>query len=173
MFNARNSPVFIVSEKPTIYLLSSIVRFFNSISTTIPIGSSDWLNDELIGYAERFAKNSSWSFSMNWFLRREITFVLDLLRSTAFQQRADKRLQLTVAYKVLGCLDDTQLNEILQIFSRFIFKHDLYEHKSDVTSMDEWKSLYAKVIVEHFLNSLHGEVSVSMRILLPSFTISF
>lgn len=160
MFNKRNSPVFIVSEKPTIYLLSSIVHFFNTNInyTKIPIGSGDWLNDELIAYIEKLAGNTSWSFSMNWFLRREVTFVLDLLRSTAFQQRIDTRLQLMVAYKILCCLDDTQLNDILHIFSRFIFNIDLYEHKMNVTSMDEWKSLYAKVCVEHFLNSLNGEV---------------
>lgn len=171
VFNGRNSPVFIVSEKPTIYLLSSIVRFFNTNikNTKIPIGSGDWLNDELIVYIEKFAGNTSWSFSMNWFLRREVTFVLDLLRSTAFQQRIDKRLQLMVAYKILCCLDDTQLNDILHIFSRFIFNIDLYEHKMNVTSMDEWKSLYAKVCVEHFLNSLNGEVSALLcRYCLPA-----
>lgn len=161
VFNARNTPVFIVSEKPTIYLLSSIVRLFNDSmkNTKSPICNADWLNDGLIGYIERFARNISWSFSMNWFLRREVTFVLDALRSSAFQQRIDKSLQLMTAYKILCCLDDSQLNDILHIFSRFIFNIDLYENKMNVTSMDEWKSLYAKVCVEHYLNSLNQEVS--------------
>lgn len=164
VFNARNSPVFIVSEKPTIYLLSSIVHFFNNMKNTkIPIGNADWLSDALIGYIEKFAKNTSWSFSMNWFLRREVTFVLDLLKSSAFQQRIDKKLQLMIAYKLLCCLDDTQLNDILYIFSRFIFNIDLYEHKMNVTSMDEWKSLYAKVCVEYYLNSLNREVSARLH----------
>lgn len=160
VFNARNSPVFVVSEKPTIYLLSSIVHFFNNMTNaTALMCNADWLNDKFVGYMENFAKNTDWSFATNWFLRREITFVLDLLKSTAVQQRIDKRLQLMVAYKVLCCLDDTQLNDILHIFSRFIFNIDLYEHKLDVTSMDDWKSLYAKVCVEHYLNSLNEEVS--------------
>lgn len=161
VFNARNAPVFIVSEKPTIYLLSSIVNFFNNMKNTkIAIGNGDWLNDGLIGYIGKFAMNTSWSFPMNWFLRREITFVVDLLKSTAFQQRIDKQTQLMVAYKLLCCLDGTQLNDILHIFSRFIFNIDLYEHKMNVTSMDEWKSLYAKVCVEYYLNSLNEEVSI-------------
>lgn len=106
--------------------------------------------------------NSNWKLSMNWFLRREIVFVLEMLRSQSFKQKIEKKIQLNVAYKVLQCMDDTQLNEILQIFSQYVFNRALYEHDSCETMIDEWKSVYAKICVEMFFGGLDDEVGVNV-----------
>lgn len=103
--------------------------------------------------------NTDWNLSMNWYLRREIVFILDMLRSESFKQKIDKKQQLMVAYKILHCMDDTQFNDILQLFSQYVFNGDLYECCDDVrTLIDEWKSIYAKIFVEMFFSGLDDEV---------------
>lgn len=105
--------------------------------------------------------NINWILSMNWYLRREIIFILDMLRSKLFKHKIAKNIQLMIAYKILHCMDDTQFNEILQLFSQYVFNNDLYEHKIDEqmeNSIVEWKSIYAKICVEMFFNGLDDEV---------------
>lgn len=119
---------------------------------------TDWMNDGLATYINKFSMNSNWKLSMNWFLRREIVSVLEMLRSQSFKQKIEKKIQLNVAYKVLHCMDDTQLNEILQIFSQYVFNGALYEHDGCETMIDEWKSVYAQICVEMFFGGLDDEV---------------
>lgn len=161
VINSKNSPIFVVSERPTIYLISSIVRFFNDAQdSNLPIDNGRWLNDGLIAYIENFTQNSNWSMAMNWFLRREITFVLDMLKSKAFKQKINRKLQLITAYKVLNCLDETQINDVLVIFNQFIFNSQLYDTEIDAKTVNEWKSIYARIFIESFFNRAEENVSI-------------
>lgn len=160
VYNSQNSPVFIVSDRPTIYFISSLVRFYNN--TKCP-DKGLWLNDGIRKYIENFAQNTKFKLSLNWFLRHEILFVLDLLRSPLAQHTLDKSIQLRVAYKVLVCLTESQINDVLHIFSQFIFNIEMYPQKMSLTSatMDKLKSTYGKVCAECYLNSPHLQVQVS------------
>lgn len=157
VFNARNSPVFIVSDRPTIYLIGSIVRFYNN--TKLP-NDGTWLNEGICQYIEKFARDSDTKSSLNWFLRQEIIFILDLLRSPLAQTKIDKGIQLQLAYKVVACLTESQINELLQVFSQFIFNIELYPNKMDLTldAMNQLKSTYGKLSVEHYLNTINDQV---------------
>lgn len=64
-------------------------------------------------------------------------------------------LQLKLAYKLLLCLTENQINEILQIFSQFIFNLNLYENMNNLTEddMSRMKSAYGKVYVEYYFNA--------------------
>lgn len=152
VYNSQNSPVFIVSDRPTIYFISSLIRFYNS--TKCP-DKGLWLNDGIRKYVENFAQNMQFKLSLNWFLRHEILFVLDLLKSPFAQQNFEQSVQQRVAYKVLTCLTDTQINDVLYIFSQYIFNIDMYPQNMNLTSatMNKLKSTYGKVCVESFLNS--------------------
>lgn len=160
VYNSQNSPVFIVSDRPTIYFISSLVRFYNN--TKCP-DKGLWLNDGIIKYIEQFAQNTKFKLSLNWFLRHEISFVLDLLKSPFAQQSFDKCIQLRVAYKVLACLTETQINDVLHMFSQFIFNIDMYSQNMDLTSttMDKLKSTYGKVCAETYFNSPNLQAQVS------------
>lgn len=157
VFNTRNSPVFIVSERPTIYLINSIVRFYNTSKYT---DNGLWLNDGIRQYIQRFIKNTEWKFSMNWFMRQEIILVLDLLRSTIIRDGIEKSVQLNLAYKVVHCLAQNQINDILNVFSHFIFNIDMYANQMGLSSdvLNHWKSMYGRICVEHYFNTLNVEV---------------
>lgn len=123
------------------------------------------MNNGLMTYINKFSMNNIWMLSMNWFLRREIVFVLDMLHSKTFKRKIAKKIQLMIAYKILHCMDDTQFNEILQLFSQYVFNADFYEHTTDeqqhVNVIAEWKSIYAKICVEMFFNGLDDEVCIA------------
>lgn len=157
VFNEQNSPVFIVSERPTIHFMCSVARLCN----TAKLPNETWLNDGIVQYMVHFAQNIELKLSLNWFLRHEIILILDVLRSSAALTSIDKSLQLNLAYKLLLCLTENQINDILYIFSHFIFKIDMYSHNMNLSSeeMSQMKSTYGKVCVEHYLNTVGSQVN--------------
>lgn len=78
------------------------------------------------------------------------------------QSTLDKSTQLRVAYKVSACLTETQINDILHIFSQFIFNINMYSHNMNLTAdiMDKLKSVYGKVCVESYLNNIDAQVTL-------------
>lgn len=157
VYNTQNTPVFIVSDRPTIYFVSSLVRFYNSAKWP---DKGAWLNDGILKYVEHFSRNTEFKLSLNWFLRHEILFILDLLKSTTMQQTLEKSIQMQMAYKVLGCLTELQINDVLHVFSQFIFNIDMYPQNLDLTAeiMNKLKSTYGKVCVECYLNNSISQV---------------
>lgn len=153
VFNGRNSPVFIVSERPTIYFFTSLLRLTNRLNRTDI--TNNWHKDGINQYIEQFACNSQHQSSLNWFLRHEILFFLEVLKSPTTLAKHNKSLQLKLAYKLALCLTDNQINEILQIFSQFIFNLSLYENTNNLTAddMSRMKSAYGKVFVEYYFNA--------------------
>lgn len=153
VFNARNSPVFIVSDRPTIYIISSIVRLFNATKFS---NDGTWLNDGILQYIENFANATESKTALNWFLRQEIIFVLDILKSSLAQSQIDRNTQLQLAYKVVTRLTENQINDLLQVFSQFIFNIEMYPNRMDLTpdNMNDIKSAYGKICVEHFLSTI-------------------
>lgn len=158
VYNTQNSPVFIVSDRPTVYFISSLVRFYNN--TKCP-DRGIWLNDGIRKYVENFAQNTEFKLSLNWFLRHEILFVLDLLKSPVFQQNLDKSVQLRLAYKVLVCLTETQINDVLHVFSQYIFNIDMYAQNMNLTTetMNKLKSTYGRVCAETYINNATEQVN--------------
>lgn len=157
VFNEQNSPVFIVSERPTIYFMCSVARLFNTVELT----NETWLNDGIVQYMVHFAQNIELKLSLNWFLRHEIILILDFLRSSAALTSIEESLQLNLAYKLLLCLTENQINDILYIFSHFIFKIDMYSHNMNLSSeeMSQMKSTYGKICVEYYLNAVGSQVN--------------
>lgn len=139
------------------YFIGSLVRFY--INTKHP-NNGAWLNDGIRQYVQNFTQHSKSTFSLNWFLRQEILFVLDLLKSPATQELLDKSTQLQMAYKVLTCLTETQINDVLHIFSQFIFNIEMYPQTMDLSAntMNQLKSTYGKVCAEFYLNTASAQV---------------
>lgn len=133
------------------------MRFYNS--TKYPNGDS-WLDEGIVQYVEHFVSNSEAEMSLNWFLRQEVIFMVDLLKSTAVQAKIDKKIQLQMAYKVVGCLSEGQTNELLTIFSQFIFNIEMYPNRLDLTldTMNRLKSNYAQLCVDRFLSTVNAQV---------------
>lgn len=158
VYNSSNSPVFIVSDRPTIYFISSLLRFYNN--TKCP-DKGIWLNDGIRKYIEYFAQNTDSTLSLNWFLRHEILFVLDLLKSSLAQSAFDKFIQLRVAYKISSFLTETQINDVLHIFTQFIFNIDMYPENMNLQTdtFNVLKSTYGKVCAESYLNNIDTRVS--------------
>lgn len=168
VYDSQNAPVFIVSDRPTIYFIGNLVRFY---SNTKYQNKGAWLNDGIRQYVENFAENTECQFSLNWFLRPEILFVLDLLRSSTARELLDKSIQLRVAYKVLTCLTETQIDDVLHIFSQFIFNIDMYPKIMDLTAakMNQLKSTYGKVCAEYYLNNTSAQVHFILFFIFFSF----
>lgn len=87
------------------------------------------------------------------------------------QQKLDKSVQLRVAYKVLTCLTETQINDVLFIFSQFVFNIDMYSQNMNLTSdkLNHMKSTYGKVCAETYFNNTHlqaQEVNIDISFLL-------
>lgn len=157
VYNSHNSPVFIVSDRPTIYFIGSLMRFYNNTKYT---NNGAWMNDGIRQYIENFAENTKFNFSLNWFLRQEILFVMDLLKSSSTHEVLDKSVLLRVAYKVLVCLTETQINDVLHIFSQFIFNIDMYPQTTNLSSdtMNRLKSTYGRICAEFYLNTASAQV---------------
>lgn len=157
VFNAQNQPVFIASERPTIHFINSVVRFYNN---TKYLSDDSWLDEGIVQYVVHFARNSEADMSLNWFLRQEVIFMLDLLKSSAVQSKIDKKIQLQMAYKVVRCLTEGQTNELLTIFSQFIFNIEMYPNRLNLTldTMNRLKSNYAQLCVDRFLNTINAQV---------------
>lgn len=100
--------------------------------------------------------------SLNWFLRHEILFILDCLESSVAQQTLDKSIQLRLAYKVIVCLTEAQINDILRIFSQFIFNIEMYTQQMNLTSdkMNQLKSTYGKICAESYFNNTDTQAPV-------------
>lgn len=159
VYNSQNSPVFIISDRPTIYFIGSLLRFYNNMKYP---NKGTWLNDGIRQYIENFAQNTKCKFSLNWFLRQEILFVLDLLKLSTTQEMLDKSIRLQVAYKVLTCLTETQIDDVLHIFSQFIFNIDMYPHTLDLSpdTMNKLKSTYGRICAEFYLNNTSAQVNM-------------
>lgn len=161
VFNRRNSPIFIVSERPTIYFLTSLAHLFNrpdllDSKSIAHIRENLWLKDGIIQYIEQFAFNTRYQSTLNWFLRHEILFVVGILKNPTTLPNVSKTLQLKLAYKLLLCLTENQINEILYVFSQFIFNIDVYENAMSLTAddMNRMKSAYGKNYVEYYFNAI-------------------
>lgn len=161
VINVRNSPIFIIPEKATFYFIGSLVHFYNrNKNLKNLIGSEQWLNDDLKTYIKTLADGTKWIERIgNWFIQRELEVIVNLLKSHVVQSNIDKETLLKLSYKIVACLNDNQLNDILYLFSNFIFNLNMYENRIEGVSMDIWKSLYAKVCVEEYLNNLNDQVS--------------
>lgn len=133
------------------------MRFYNN--TKYPNDGS-WLDEGIVQYVQHFVCNSEAEISLNWFLRQEVIFMLDLLKSTEMQSKVDKKIQLRMAYKVVGCLSEAQTNELLTIFSQFIFNIEMYSNRLDLTldTMNRLKSNYAQLCVDRFLSTVNAQV---------------
>lgn len=160
VYNAQNSPVFIISDRPTIYFISSLVRFYNN--TRWP-DKGVWFNDGIRKYVNNFVQNTEFKLSLNWYLRQEIILVIDLLKSPTIHVNLDKTIQHRVAYKVLVCLTENQINEVLYIFDHFIFNIDMYPQTMNLTpeTMNKLKSMYGKICAETYLNNATTQVNLN------------
>lgn len=161
VLNSRNSPTFIISDKSIFYLIGSIVHFYNqNQNLTNLMGTEFWFNENIKNYMKKVAEDTKWlTHSSNWHLQRELVVIVNLLKSNVVQENSDKTILLKLSYKMVTCLNENQLDDILYLFSNFIFNLNYYESKIENAAIDDWKSLYAKVCVEDYLNMLYNQVS--------------
>lgn len=133
------------------------MRFYNN---TKYLSDGSWLDEGIVEYVEHFARNSEADVSLNWFLRQEVIFMLDILKSSAVQSKIDKKIQLQMAYKVVNCLTEVQTNELLTIFSQFIFNIEMYPNRFDLNldTMNRLKCNYAQLCVDRFLHTVNAQV---------------
>lgn len=164
--SSKNLPALIITEKCAIFLFESLVRltnnkYFKDHEERI---TSLLLSDGLKLYIEALSKQINTKFNTNWFARNEIQFCIELLKSSTIRNAIDKNILLNLTYKIITCLGDYQLNDLLFLLNNVIFNVEYYLHKAIFrqTNLNNWNTVYVKIFIQKYLIR-NNSVSVSVH----------
>lgn len=145
----NDSPVLIVGEKYPIYVLNGIVamlqcleirkdeEMFNDLLTNC-------MNDILYDYLKRLSHGFNVNIRRNWFVRNELSFVVNLLRLKSVLKVVDKCTIQRIAFNVMRCCTENELEDLLFVLKNVVFNVALYDNAADVfqSDMDNWYRSY-------------------------------
>lgn len=159
----KDSPTLIVSEKYPIYVLNGIVAmltpldhksnevFFNDLM-------KNFMNDILLDYLKKLSDGFNPNIRKNWFIRNELSFIIDLLRFRNVPKVIDNTTTQKIAFNVMSCCSENELKDLLFILRNVVFNVDFYDNLGDVfqADMDNWYESYLLQLgpIVHQTNSL-------------------
>lgn len=151
----ENSPVSIISAKYPIYFIQTLARFANcpKVKELQPDFGLLWFNEHLYNYTISLLSEINSDVSTHWFVRCELEFIVDLLKSTTVQKVVGKHNILNLTYKIITSLADHLITDILFLLNNVIFNVDYYLNKiifrrSDINT---WNTIYVKMFSQKFL----------------------
>lgn len=102
------------------------------------------MNDALYGYLKRLSNGFNVNVRRNWFVRNELSFVVDLLRLKNIPEAVDKSTIQRIAFNVMCCCTENELEDLLFILKQIVFNVTLYDNAADVfqSDMDVWYRSY-------------------------------
>lgn len=151
---ARQLPEFLVTQKYSVCLLTSILNLLHTLhlgqhrKLFADLFALFWTPD-LVNYLDQIANQPlNDALRRNWFLRTEITFLVDLLRSAEVRDhRLDKIVVQRIAYRMSTYLTEDQMEPVLFLFNAVVFESSLYAQSIGQTQyvMQLWKRIYQHI----------------------------
>lgn len=166
----KSPPSLVLSQGYSIYFTEALLVFIDAFDNMNSVRNYDYhhklceafYSEDIEKYLEGFSIQFNRNLATNWFLKTEINFVFNLLKSRALQFNP---WLLKVAFNLLNCLTQENLPKIFFIFKNFIF-NDRYYFANDVTTeeFERWKYIYNGVVMSKLKEDLvslkvfHSEV---------------
>ena len=149
----KSAPSLIMSQDYSIYFMNSLLLFIDAFDNMNNAKNYDFhhklceifYTEDIEKYLEGFSVQFNRSVATNWFLKTEINFIFNLLKSRSLQFNP---WLLKVAFNLLNCLTQENLDKICHIFKTFVF-NDRYYFSSDVSEkeFERWKYIYSGVVM--------------------------
>lgn len=150
----KSIPSYILSEKYSIFLLTSLANLLNSMNSHEQYALHDEIfeklyNNHLLGYIERFSDSTPRKLQGNWFLRNEILLLLAAVKCKKIKRKIDKVSMQQLAHNLCNCLTENQIEAALEIFDFIIFDIEQYENRLnfDKEHLDKWKMIFINVCI--------------------------
>ncbi|KAG4070611.1 hypothetical protein HA402_013531 [Bradysia odoriphaga] len=145
----NDSPVLIVGEKYPIYVLNGIIAMLDCMTvrkdeTIVNHLMTSCMNDILYAYLKRLCNGFNVNIRKNWFVRNELAFVVNLLRLKHIPEAVDKATIQRIAFNVMRCCTENELEDLLFILKNIVFNVARYDNAADVfqSDMDVWYRSY-------------------------------
>lgn len=161
IMTATSLPSLVVSASSVMQLFDSLARLSNAkqLKLNRDAFTALWFNDSLRAYVTSMAGDINRSFITNWFVRTEVQFIVELLKSAAVRSLAgDKPNLLKLTFKIVTCLSEHQMDDLLFLLNNIVFNIDYYSHKCIFrqTSVNHWNSTYVKIIMQKYFIRLNA-----------------
>lgn len=172
---ANESPRLVVSEKYPIYILGSIATVLVSLKsknneTLFNDLMNSCVNNILVNYLQKISCDFNVNVRKNWFIRNELSFVVNLLRFENIFKVIDKTTVQKIAFNVMRCCTDNELEDLLFLMRHIVFNASIYDNVMDVfqADMDTWIGSYLLLlgpIVKQTNSLIH---TVQSELLIPN-----
>lgn len=102
------------------------------------------MNDVLFDYLRKLSNGFHATVRKNWFVRNELSFVVNLLRLKNILKVVDNTSIQKIAFNVMCCCTENELEDLLYILKNIVFNATVYDNVGDVfqTDMDSWYRSY-------------------------------
>lgn len=151
--NKASVPNLVLSQDYSVYFLDSLLIFIDSFDNMNHLRNVEYhhwfcsvfYTEDVEKYFGRFSAKFNKSLATNWFLKTEINFIYNLLRARAMQFSP---WLLKVAFNLLNCLTQENLDKINSIFKGFIFneRHYLTDGITN-REFERWKYIYSGIVM--------------------------
>lgn len=149
----KSAPSLVLSQDYSIYFMDSMLLLIDAFDNMNNAKNYDFhhklcevfYSEDIEKYLAGFSAQFNRNVSTNWFLKTEINFIFNLLKSRSLQFNP---WLLKVAFNLLNCLTQENLDKICQIFKTFVF-HDRYYFANNVTEEEfmRFKYIYSGVVM--------------------------
>lgn len=149
----KSAPTLVLSQDYSVYFMDSLLLFIDAFDNMNSARNYDFhhklceifYSEDIEKYLEGFSAQFNKNLSTNWFLKIEINFIFNLLKSRSLQFNP---WLLKVAFNLLNCLTQENLDKISHIFNNFIF-NDRHYFANDVSEkeFERWKYIYSGLVM--------------------------
>ncbi|KAJ6635703.1 RNA polymerase II-associated protein 1 [Pseudolycoriella hygida] len=145
----KDSPTLIISEKYPVYIFNGILSLLHRLATRKDENAfndlmASSMNAVLFDYLKRLSNGFNENVRKNWFVRNELSFLVNLLRFENIMKVLDKTTVQKIAFNVIRCCTANELEDLLFILKNVVFNLATYDNVSDVfqTDLDLWYKSY-------------------------------
>lgn len=146
---SHDSPTLIVGEKYPIYIFNGIVAMLDSSAirndkTIVNDLMANCMNNVLLSYLNKLSNGFNVNVRKNWFVRNELSFVINLLRLDGVRNVLDKSSIQKISFNVIRCCTENELEDLLFILKNIVFNVAVYDNAGDIfqTDMNAWHRSY-------------------------------
>lgn len=128
------------------------------------------MNNSLLDYLKKLSYGFNENVRKNWFVRNELSFIVNLLRFKNILQLIDNTTVQKIAFNVMCCCTENELEDLLFILKNIVFNVAVYDYVQDIfqADMDSWYRSYLLLLgpIAQQTNSLVH--TIQSEILIPN-----
>jgi hypothetical protein len=171
VLNIKSSPSLIfVKQYPTI-LLQSLLNFIAQLNNNNAANVARYnellplfFNRHVLAYVTAIGMDGiNANVKNNWFAKLELKFLLSLIRWEPTIRHIAPTTILKVSFKLLNCLCQDMINDIIFVFDNIVFSTNYYQHldENGVEEFKKYRNIYAGYFLAPLIKSqVRAEVEV-------------